>query len=106
MGEKQYYVYIMASRSRTLYAGVTNSLRRRVWEHKQDLKEGFTKKYRIHRLVHFETFEDVKAAIRREQQIKGWRREKKVALIVASNPTWEDLAAEWQEKAGPSLRSG
>ncbi len=74
-------------------------------EHKQDLQESFTKKYRIHRLVYFESFEDVRVAIRREKQIKGWRREKEVALIGSANPTWEDWAAEWG-KAGPSLRSG
>ena len=102
LSDQRYYVYIMASRSRTLYAGITNDLKRRVREHKQDLKDGFTKKYRIYRLVYFELFYDVRAAIRREKQIKGWRRKKKVALIVATNPTWEDLAAEWWPKAGPS----
>ncbi len=94
MSDKRYYVYILASRSRTLYTGVTNNLRRRVFEHKQGLIEGFTKKYQIHRLVHFETGADIRAAIAREKQIKGWRREKKVALIASTNPTWEDLAAE------------
>ena len=102
----QDYVYILASRSRTLYTGVTNDLRRRVFEHKQGLIEGFTKKYRIHRLIYFETFADVRAATSREKQVKGWRREKKVALIGETNPTWDDLAEEWYGKAGPSLRSG
>ena len=92
---KRYYVYILASRSRNLYTGVTNNLRRRVLQHREGLTEGFTKKYRIHRLVYFESFEDVRTAIRREKQIKGWRREKKVALINATNPTWDDWAAEW-----------
>ncbi len=107
-----YYVYMLASRSRTLYTGVTNDLRRRVWEHRQGLVEGFTKKYKIHRLVYVEPFHEVQAAIRREKQIKGWRREKKVALISSANPAWDDLAEEWfgkwqeREKAGPSLRSG
>ncbi len=106
LSDRRYYVYILASRSRTLYTGVTNNLRRRVREHKEGLNEGFAKKYRIHRLVYSETFEDVRIAIRREKQIKGWRREKKVALIRAANPTWEDWAAEWWGKADPSQRSG
>ncbi len=74
--QKLYYVYILASRSRNLYAGVTNNLWRRVFEHRESQIFGFTKKYRIHRLVHFEAFGDVRAAIEREKQIKSWRREK------------------------------
>ena len=97
-----YYVYLMSSRSRVLYTGVTNDLERRVREHKLDLNDGFTKQYRVHRLVCLETFRDVRAAIAREKQIKAWRRDKKIALIEAQNPTWEDLAG----KAVPSLRSG
>jgi putative endonuclease len=100
--DRFYYVYLLASRSRVLYAGITNDLTRRVIEHKLGVKEGFTKKYRIHRLVFFERFDDVRAAIGREKQIKGWRREKKVTLIQERNPTWEDLAAEWEPRAGPS----
>ena len=91
---KQYYVYILASRSRTLYTGVTDNLRRRIVQHRHGLIEGFTRKYRIRRLVYFETFADIRAAIVREKQIKGWRREKKVALITTNNPTWENLAAD------------
>ena len=90
---KQYYVYILASRSRTLYTGVTDNLRRRIVQHRHGLIEGFTRKYRIRRLVYFETFADIRAAIVREKQIKGWRRDKKVALITTNNPTWENLAA-------------
>ena len=105
-----FYVYILASRSRVLYTGVTNDLGRRVREHKAGESEGFTKRYRVHRLVFFESFRDVRAAIAREKQIKLWRREKKVALIEAQNPTWEDLAAEWEESSDekqiPRLRSG
>ncbi len=95
--EKRYYVYILASRSRNLYlyTGVTNDLRRRVLEHKQGLLAGFTKKYRIHRLVYFESFNDVREALGREKQIKAWRREKRVALIKSGNPAWDDLAADW-----------
>ena len=81
----QYYVYIMASRSRTLYTGVTNDIERRVFEHKERLVPGFTTRYKINRLVYFETTEDIYSAISREKQIKGWTRHKKLALIVSSN---------------------
>ena len=86
--------------------GIANNLERRLREHRLGEREGFTKRYRVHRLVCFECYRDVRAAIAREKQIKGWRREKKVALIEAENPTWEDLAPESEETAGPSLRSG
>ena len=105
MREQRYYVYIVASKSRVLYTGVTNSIRRRVWEHKHDLFPGFSRKYRCHRLVYVEEFQYVDKAIAREKQIKGWRRQKKVALIEASNPTWEDLSESWSEEIGPLLRS-
>jgi putative endonuclease len=95
MGDKNYYLYILANRSRGLYVGVTNNLKRRVLEHRQGLVEGFTMRYRVHRLVYFEVAEDVRLAIKREKQIKAWRREKKVALIEEKNPAWEDLAEEW-----------
>ena len=109
-----YYVYILASRSRTLYTGVTNNIVRRVAEHREGLASGFTNKYRIHRLVHVEPYEHPSAAIAREKKIKGWLRAKKVTLIEEHNPTWDDLVAGWFEeaqakskrKAGPSLRSG
>jgi putative endonuclease len=87
-----YYVYILASRSRNLYTGVTGDLERRMIEHRQELVPGFTSRYRIFRLVYFETFSDIYAAIAREKEIKGWRREKKIWLIKRNNPTWEDLA--------------
>lgn len=93
--EKRSFVYMIASRSRTLYTGVTNNIERRIFEHKQKAVSGFTKKYRIDRLVHFERFGDIRDAFAREKQIKSWRRQKKVALIEAVNPTWEDLAADW-----------
>jgi len=85
----------MASKSRTLYTGVTNNLERRVLEHKRKLVPGFTSKYNIDRLVYFPTFGDIRIAIQREKQIKGWLRAKKVALIVARNPTWQDLSQDW-----------
>ena len=88
----QYYVYIMTNKSRTLYTGVTNDLERRVYEHKQKLVPGFTAKYNITRLVYFEVTQDVKAAITREKQIKGWLRSKKIALIESVNPEWKDLS--------------
>jgi putative endonuclease len=95
---KPYYVYILASRSRNLYIGVTNDLERRVYEHKKKLVPGFTAKYNIDRLVHFETTEDVQAAIAREKQIKGWVRSRKVSLIESVNPTWDDLGVSWCEE--------
>ncbi|HEY7675279.1 MAG TPA: GIY-YIG nuclease family protein [Burkholderiales bacterium] len=95
MPKGQYFVYILASKSRRLYVGVTNDLERRVYEHKQKLADGFTRQYRIDRLVHYEETSDVLAAIEREKQIKGWLREKKLALIESGNPTWRDLSNEW-----------
>ena len=89
---KTFCVYIMAGKFRTLSTGVTNSLERRVLEHKRGMIPGFTSKYHLSRLVHFETFGDIRDAIRREKQIKGWLRAKKVALIITDNPTWGDLA--------------
>jgi putative endonuclease len=96
-----YCVYIVASRSRNLYTGVTNNLERRIIEHRQALIPGFTARYRIFRLVHFEEFGNVRDAIAREKEIKALRREKKVWLIERRNPLWEDLAerfANEQEK--------
>ena len=94
---KQYYVYIMTNRSRTLYTGMTNDLRRRVWQHKEKIIGGFTAKYNITRLVYYEETSDVRAAIAREKQIKGWLRQKKIALIEAENPDWRDLSEEWYD---------
>ena len=102
---RQYYVYILASRSRRLHIGVTNNLLRRVYRHRNAESE-FTARYRITRLVYFETTRDVLSAIAREKQLKGWVRKKKLALIQGANPTWDDLAADWLEpesrKADPS----
>jgi putative endonuclease len=91
----QYYVYIMTNRLKTLYTGVTNDLTRRVYEHKNKMVEGFTKKYNITTLVYFEETSDVQAAIGREKQIKGWLRNKKVALIESVNSEWKDLSEGW-----------
>ena len=92
---RTYYVYIMASRSRVLYTGVSNDLARRVNEHTRGLVSGFTCKYRITRLVYFEEFADIRDAIAREKEIKGWKRLRKISLIENRNPTWEDLARNW-----------
>tara|TARA_Y100000294_G_C8326182_1_gene244735 strand:+ start:96 stop:476 length:381 start_codon:yes stop_codon:yes gene_type:complete len=104
----QFYVYIMASYRGTLYTGVTNDLTRRVFEHRYKLLQGFTKKYNISKLVFYETTADVRSAIEREKQIKGWLRSKKVALIESLNPYWLDLAKGWEEDTtspDTSLRS-
>ena len=93
--EKRYYVYIMASAGRVLYTGVTGFLMERVLQHKAGDGEGFSARYHINRLVYYESFQYVNNAIARETEIKAWRREKKVARIEASNPSWADLAAEW-----------
>lgn len=90
----QYYVYIMTNQSRTLYTGVTSNLIWRVHEHKQKLIGGFTKKYNMTILVYYEVTTDVRSAIAREKQIKGWLRSKKIALIESMNPEWKDLGEE------------
>ena len=90
----QYCVYIMASRSGVLYTGVTDDLNRRVGEHKEGQSPGFTKKYKVTRLVYYESMPDVNVAIAREKQIKRWRREKRVQLIETINRNWNDLARE------------
>jgi putative endonuclease len=93
---KDYYVYFMTNRKNgVLYTGVTNDLRRRVYEHQNKVVPGFTSRYNLTQLVYYETTGDVTAAIAREKQIKSWRRSKKVALIVKENPDWRDLAGEW-----------
>ena len=88
----------MSNRSKTLYTGVTNSLMRRVREHKLGIGSVFSAKYQLDRLVYFERFEDVHNAISREKVIKGWLRIKKIALIVSVNPAWRDLSLEWYER--------
>ena len=90
----EYYVYILTNSSRTLYIGVTNDLVRRVYQHRQKLVEGFTKRYNVSWLVYFEQTQDVREAIFREKQIKAWRREKKVELIESFNPQWKDLSVD------------
>lgn len=95
MQNRQYFVYIMASLSGTLYIGVTNDLYKRTYQHKNDLIKGFTKKYGCHKLVYFEETSDVESAIAREKQLKSWNRAKKEFIIKKLNPHWKDLSASW-----------
>ncbi len=97
MRRRVYHVYILASHSRRLYIGVTNNLVRRIWEHRAKLIRGFSAKYRTTSLVFFETTSHARGAIAREKELKGWRREKKIALIERDNPAWRDLAANWYD---------
>jgi putative endonuclease len=102
-----YYVYIITNRYRgTLYTGVTNNLERRIQEYKLKLYSGFAKKYNLNRLVYYEYYNDVTLAIRREKEIKGWVRQKKIALIESMNPQWEDLSAEWFDGTMKDERPG
>jgi putative endonuclease len=96
MREDQYYVYMVSNRRHNvLYIGVTNSLEKRMWQHKAKAISGFTKKYNCDQLVYFEFYENIVQAIAREKQLKGWIRAKKNALIAKVNPEWRDLSAEW-----------
>ncbi len=106
MEERHYYVYIMASRTHVFYVGVTNNLVRRVRQHKERVHDGFTARYNVDRLVWYERWHYVRNAIAREKQIKPWRREKKIGLIEAPNPTWQDLSEEWGKPIGPLRRTG
>jgi putative endonuclease len=92
---KEYFVYIMTNKSKTLYTGVTDNLINRVAEHKQGIIKGFTSKYQINKLVYFESGNNINEALYREKQIKGWLRKKKVALIEQENPEWKDLSEDW-----------
>jgi putative endonuclease len=95
MKEQLYFSYILASKPYgTLYNGVTNDLLGRVWEHKNDCVEGFTKRYQVHMLVYYEQCESIESAIMREKQIKKWKRRWKIELIEKMNPTWKDLYVE------------
>jgi putative endonuclease len=94
----QYFVYLLASKVRgTLYIGVTNDLQRRVYEHKKANLKSFTKKYGVNMLVYFETFQDVKEAIKREKNLKKWKRAWKIKLIENDNSNWNDLADDWYD---------
>ena len=91
MFEKQYYVYILTNKSNTLYTGITDDLYRRLYEHKNKLTPGFTKKYNIDKLIYYEVFDDPESAIQREKEIKSWTRKKKLELIKKINPNFEEL---------------
>lgn len=92
---EQYFVYILTNKyNNVLYVGITNNLIRRVYEHKNKLISGFTSKYNVNKLVYYESFQSVFDAIKREKEIKGWKSEKKVALINSFNPEWKDLYEE------------
>ena len=89
-----YYVYMLTNHNnKVMYIGVTNNLKRRLFEHQTGLVEGFTKKYHVHKLVYYETFGNINNAIEREKQLKGWTRAKKNALVETINPEWNDLSA-------------
>ncbi len=91
----QSYVYILASKKNgTLYIGITDNLIKRIYEHKNDIVEGFTKKYQVHTLVYYEIAEEIMSAFAREKQLKNWKRKWKLALIEKSNPGWKDLYRE------------
>jgi len=92
--QKTYFIYIMASSSGTLYIGISSRLEGRTQDHKNGVYEGFSKKYRTDRLVYFERYSEVGVALAREEQLKNWRREKKIKLIASMNPSWKDLSKE------------
>ena len=92
---QSYYTYIVASRSHTLYIGVTSNLEQRIWQHKNKEYEGFSATYNCNRLVWFERYSNAGTAIAREKRLKGWLRAGKIELIEISNPTWSDLSEGW-----------
>lgn len=99
------YVYIMASATRTIYVGVTSDLERRVWEHKTHLREGFTKRFNVTKLVYMAEFSRIDGAIAWEKSVKGMSRAKKIALIEDRNSRWNDLAWSWYAEAAPAVPS-
>ena len=107
MKDYNFYVYILTNwNDEVMYIGMTNNLERRLYEHKNKLVDGFTKKYNVNKLVYYEHGNDVHAAIVREKEIKKWRREKKNNLVVTMNPTWKDLSPEWEvDKIPPTGRN-
>ena len=94
--DKLYHVYILSNKANTVvYIGVTGDLMRRLWKHRNDVADEFTKRYHVHKLVYYESTTDAQTAIDREKQLKKWRRAKKNELIESVNPAWKDLAADW-----------
>ncbi len=104
MEERDYCAYIVASCSHTLYIGVTGDLHKRVFEHKWKVYAGFSERYNCHRLVWFESYQEVAKAIAREKQLKGWRREKKIVLIEKMNSAWVDLSRDWYDYEPADLK--
>ena len=104
--DRTYWVYIMTNRSETLYIGMTNNLMRRVQEHRLGQVAGFTAQYKITRLIYAESYAEVRDALGREKQLKGWTRAKKLALIAASNPDWRDLGDDWLGITAEEFRAG
>ena len=104
MNERSYCTYILASRSHTLYIGVSGNLHKRIFEHKWKEHDGFTERYNCDRLVWFESYQEVATAIAREKQLKGWRRAKKIALIEKTNPAWVDLSKDWYDLEPADLK--
>ena len=104
--EHRYSVYILGSLSGSLYIGVTSNLSFRVRQHKEHTFRGFTAKYDVDRLLHYEIYAEVATAIAREKQLKGWKREKKIALIEKNNPAWEDLSNGWYAKPARTTFQG
>ncbi|MEW6527686.1 MAG: GIY-YIG nuclease family protein [Spirochaetota bacterium] len=103
MSNLNFYVYILTNwNNKVMYIGITNDLRRRMYEHKNKMLDGFTKKYNVNKLVYYEYTKDVHMAITREKEIKKWRREKKNNLVMSINPEWKDLTEDWEDF---SLRS-
>lgn len=89
---RNYYIYILTNKSNTLYVGVTNDLQKRIWEHKEKIVSSFSSKYNLNKLIYFEEYKNVGEAIKREKQIKGWVRKKKIKLIKTKNPEFKDLS--------------
>jgi putative endonuclease len=105
MKDYNFYVYILTNwNNKVMYIGMTNNLERRLFEHKNKLVDGFTKKYNVSKLVYYEHTTDVHAALAREKEIKKWRREKKNNLVISMNPNWQDLSVEW-ERISPTGRN-
>jgi len=94
MSDKAYYVYILSSFNKVLYIGITSNLRKRIWEHREGIVEGFTKRYHVKTLVYYEIYDNPETAIKREKQLKRWRRDKKISLIESMNLNWRDLYKE------------
>ena len=96
MAERTYYVYLLTNwNNKVIYAGITNDLERRIYEHKEKFVKGFTKKYNVNKLVYYEQTSDITSALNREKEIKKWRREKKNRLVINANPLWRDLSEDF-----------